>query len=174
MNYLLKGKIHLSETSVFTLPFCRHQLCENKNCSGSAKLFWDGYVEYLIELPKSWKPQGNYFVQYFVQRDSFSDPLMKAKLKFLEFLSRKLNKFLRGYQTDQPMVFFYMILCTFLCDSLKEVVRLFLQMFTLKDTIKKAGTSLKLLNIETNNIYLHKPHESVQIRTAAKFIFSIT
>ena len=99
---------------------------------------------------------------------------MKAKLKFLEFLSRKLNKFLRGYQTDQPMVFFYMILCTFLCDSLKEVVRLFLQMFTLKDTIKKAGTSLKLLNIETNNIYLHKPHESVQIRTAAKFIFSIT
>ena len=29
---------------------------------------------------------------------------MKAKLKFLEFVSNKLNKFLRGYETDQPMV----------------------------------------------------------------------
>ena len=29
---------------------------------------------------------------------------MKAKLKFLEFVSNKLNKFLKGYETDQPMV----------------------------------------------------------------------
>ena len=29
---------------------------------------------------------------------------MKAKLKFLEFVSNNLYKFLRGYETDQPMV----------------------------------------------------------------------
>ena len=29
----------MSETSVFTLPFCWHQLCENQNCAGPTELF---------------------------------------------------------------------------------------------------------------------------------------
>ena len=86
---------------------------------------------------------------------------MKTKLKFLEFVSNKLNKFLRGYQTDQPMI-------PFLCNSLKEVLISLLQIFILNDTIKKADTTLKLIKIDTSDVNLHKPYDSIQIGTAAK------
>ena len=56
----------------------------------------------------------------------------------------------------------------FLCDSLREILTSFLQMFILNDTIMKADMTLKLLKIETDDIDLHKPYESVQIRTATK------
>ena len=46
---------------------------------------------------------------------------MKVKFKFLQFVSNKLNKFLRLYQTDQPMV-------PFLYNSLKEILISHLQM----------------------------------------------
>ena len=86
---------------------------------------------------------------------------MKAKLKFLEFVSNKLNKFLRGYQTDQPMA-------PFLCNSLKEILTSLLEMFILNDTIKKVDTTLKLIKIDTNDVNLHKPYDLIQIGTAAK------
>ena len=35
------------------------------------------------------------------------DPLISAKLKFFEMLSHKLNAFLKGFQTDSPMVTFF-------------------------------------------------------------------
>ena len=79
------------------------------------ELLWDGYVKflkYVIPLSKSRQPQGK---SCNILKDAFNDPLMKAKLKLLEFASNKLNKFLRGYQTDQPMV-------PFLCNSLKEIL----------------------------------------------------
>ena len=56
----------------------------------------------------------------------------------------------------------------FLCDSLREILTSFLQMFILNDTIMKADMTLKLMKIEIDDIDLHKPYESVQIRTAAK------
>ena len=86
---------------------------------------------------------------------------MKTKLKFLEFVSSMLNKFLRGYQTNQPMMHF-------LRPSLKEILTSLLQMFILNDTIKKADTTLKLMKIYTSNVNLHKPYCLIQIGTAAK------
>ena len=61
---------------------------------------------------------------------------MKVKLKFLEFMSNKLNKFLRWYQADQPLL-------SFLCNSLKEILTSLFQMLILNDTIRKLQ-SLKL------------------------------
>ena len=52
-------------------------------------------------MPKSRQPQGKSFN---ILKGSFNDPLMKAKLKYLELVSNKLNKFLRAYQMNQPMV----------------------------------------------------------------------
>ena len=83
--------------------------------SEQKELLWDGHVKflkYLIPFPKTRQPQGK---SCNILKDSFNDPLMKAKLKFLEFVSNKLNKFLRAYQTDQPVV-------PFLCNSLKEIL----------------------------------------------------
>ena len=86
---------------------------------------------------------------------------MKAKLKFLEFVSNKLNKPLREYQADQPMV-------PFLCNSLKEILTSLLQMFIFNETITKADTTLKLMKIDRNDVNLHKPYDLTQIGTAAK------
>ena len=98
---------------------------------------------------------------FTILKDSSNDPLMKAKLKFLEFVSNKLNKFLRGCQMDQPMV-------PFLCNSLKEILISLLQMFILNDTIKKADTTSKLMKSDTNDVNLHKSYDLIQICTAAK------
>ena len=37
-------------------------------------------------------------------QEAIKDPLLQAKFKFVEFISQKLNLFIRGFQTDQPMV----------------------------------------------------------------------
>ena len=84
---------------------------------------------------------------------------MKVKLKFLEFVSQK---FLREYQMDQPMV-------TFQCNSLKEILTSLLQIFILKNTLKKADTTLKLMKIDLKDVNLHKSFDWIQISTAAKF-----
>ena len=109
--------VALAETNLFPLPFCGHRWYENEDCAKNEhkELLWHGYVKflkYLIPLPKSRQPQGK---SCNILKDSFNDPLMKAKLKLLEFVSNKLSKFLRDYQTDQPMV-------PFLCNSLKEIL----------------------------------------------------
>ena len=87
---------------------------------------------------------------------------MKVKLKFLEFVSHKLKKFLREYQMDQSMV-------TFQCNSLKEILASLLQIFILKNTLKKADTTLKLMKIDLKDVNLHKSFDWIQISTAAKF-----
>ena len=50
---------------------------------------------------------------------------------------------------DQPIVPFW-------CNSLKEVLISFLQMFILNDTIKNADTKLKLMKIDTSDVNQHK------------------
>ena len=87
---------------------------------------------------------------------------MKVKLKFLEFVSHKLNKFLREYQMDQPVV-------TFQCNSLKEILTSLLQIFILKNALKKADTTLKLMKVDLKDVNLHKSFDWIQISTAAKF-----
>ena len=152
--------VALAKTNLFSLPFCGHRWCGNEDCSERAELLWDGYVKllkYLIALPKSGKPQSKLFT---ILKDPFNDPLMKAKFKFLEFVSNKLKKFLRGYQTNQTME-------PFLYSSFKEILKSLLQMFVLNDRIKKAET-LKLMKIDKNDKKLCKPYDLIQIGTASK------
>ena len=153
--------VALAETNLFPLPFCGYRWYGNEDRAERAELLWDGYakfLKYLITLPKSRQPQGKSFT---ILKDPFNDPLMKAKLKFLEIVSNKLNKFLRVYQIDQPVV-------PFLCNSLKEILTSLLQMFILNDTIEKTDTTLKLMKIDTSDVNLHKPYDLIQIGTAAK------
>ena len=79
-------------------------MVQKRRLSRTSRTIWDSYVKflkYLIALPKSRQPQGKSFT---ILEGSFNDPLMKAKLKYLELVSNKLNKFLRAYQMNQPMV----------------------------------------------------------------------
>ena len=81
---------------------------------------------------------------------------MQAKLKPVEFIAGKLNVYLRGFQTDQPMV-------PFMHDVLKDILTSILKMFILSDTIKKADSVLKLLKIDVCDVSIHKPGSSIDI-----------
>ena len=50
---------------------------------------------------KSKQPQGKRFDCLVL---ALKDPLIKAKFKLVEYVSMKLNCFLRGFQTDKPMI----------------------------------------------------------------------
>ena len=41
---------------------------------------------------------------YVILQKPIEDPLFPAKLKLIKFLFNKLNKFLRGFQTGQPVI----------------------------------------------------------------------
>ena len=83
--------VALAETNLFPLPLCGPMWCKNEDCAKRAELWRDGYVKflkYLIALSKSRHPQGKSLI---ILKDSFNDPLMKAKLNFLEFVCNKLS-----------------------------------------------------------------------------------
>ena len=84
------------------------------------------------------------------------DTLIQAKMNFLELLSSKLNKLLRGFQTDQPII-------PFLAETLETLFRSFMNMFILKSVMLKADTQIKLLKIDVMDKNLYKPGENIDI-----------
>ena len=90
---------------------------------------------------------------------------IQAKMKFLELLSSKLNEFLRGFQTDQPIV-------TFLAETLETLWRSFMNMFILQSVMLKADTQIIQLKIDVTNKVLYKPRENINIEIGAKLYVS--
>ena len=54
------------------------------------------------------------------------DPLLASKLKFFDMVSGKVNSFLRGFQTDAPVI-------PFMADAIGDLVCDFLRRIILKD-----------------------------------------
>ena len=86
---------------------------------------------------KSKQPQSSSF-QILLQ--AVEDPYIPAKLKVVEYVAGKLNKYLLGFQNDQPIV-------PFLNGALLELRYFVMSMFINNGTMKKATSSLKLLKI---------------------------
>ena len=84
------------------------------------------------------KQNQNHHFKYFLRQ-----------LKVVEYVAGKLNKYLHGFQTDQPMV-------PFLNRTLLELLYSLMSMFINNDTMKKATSSLKLLKINTSDTSLYK------------------
>ena len=115
---------NVTESEVSPLPYCGHRWCENECCLNRAEAVWQCFVkfiEYLNKLVKSKQPQGKSFS---ILEEAIKDPLMAAKFKLVEFVAGKLNLFLRGFQTDQPMV-------QFLAEVLKDILSSIMSMFIL-------------------------------------------
>ena len=115
---------NVTESEVFPLPYCGHRWCENECCLNRAEVIWQCFVkfiEYLNKLVKSKQPQGK---SSSILQKAIKDPLMAAKFKLVEFVAGKLNLFLRGFQTDQPMV-------PFLAEVLKDILSSIISMFIL-------------------------------------------
>ena len=84
---------------------------------------------------------------------------IKTATKFI-IVAGKLNKYLRGFQTDQPMV-------PFLNRTLLGLLYSLMSMFVNNDTMKKATFSLKLLKINTSDTSLYK-HYAAEVGMGAK------
>lgn len=114
----------VTESDVFPLPFCGHRWCENEGCLCRAEKIWPSivkYIEHLNKLKSYEQPQGKSFSTL---QQAIKDPLMSAKFKLVELVANKLNLFLRGFQTDQPMV-------PFLAEVLKDILSSIMNMFIL-------------------------------------------
>ena len=89
------------------------------------------------------------------------DPLLPAKLKLFEMVSSKLNVFLRGFQTNKPMV-------SFIADTLGDLVCDFFGRIILKDVLKKKSDLYNLIQINPLVKNIRKNPESVDIGFAVK------
>ena len=61
-------------------------------------------------------------------------------MKLIEFIASKLNFFLRGCQTDQPMV-------PFLCDVLEDLLTSMMKIFILSGRCKNVNAIVQIKNI---------------------------
>ena len=106
---------------------------------------------------KSKQPQNSSFE---VLLQGVEDPYIPAKSQVVEYIAGKLNNYLRGFETDQPML-------TFLNAALLELLYSLMSMFINNDTMKKAISSLKLLKIDTSDTSLYKK-DAVEVAMGAK------
>ena len=75
-----------------------------------------------------------------------ADPLLRAKF----------HKFLRGFQTDYPMV-------PFLYSALEDLLRWLMEKFVLEETLTKADSGRKRLKINPQDVNNRKPVDHVDV-----------
>ena len=85
-----------------------------------------------------------------------SDSLICVKFRFVESISWKLNTFLRGFQTDKPIV-------PFLFSTLEDLLRWLTKKFILRETLGKADSVKKLLKTDPLNVNTHKPPSNINV-----------
>ena len=85
------------------------------------------------------------------------DPLLPAKFMSFQMVYSKLNAFLRGFQTNKPMVTFK-----------ARYPRAFFGRIILKDVLKKKSNLYNLIHINPLDKNIRKNPEGVNIRFAAK------
>ena len=78
---------------------------------------------------------------------------------FLEERTKKLNKFLTLFPTDQPMA-------PFLTETLDGLVRFFIEKFILKSVIDKVHSSIFFTKIDLNDVTRQKPSCLVDLKFA--------
>ena len=156
MHYLLQDfpsrqdkYVKYTEPNVMPIAYCGHRWCENEKACERAALIWNDYIKYIkycLALAKSKQLQGKRF-DCLVK--GMKDPFMPVKFKLVEFVAIKLNAFLRGFQTNKPMM-------PFLYDVLKDIVGSLLQMFIKKETCDANDTLQKLLKLDLNDVNIRK------------------
>ena len=154
----------VTETNIFPLPYCGHRWCENENCLLRAAEIWPSYikfVKYLEKLPKSSQPGKGEGKQFLILKKAIHDPLIIAKMKLMEYIAGQFNEFLRGFQTDQPMV-------PFICEVLESKLRSIMNMFIINEKMREADSLQKLLKVDVNDKNIYKPGETLNIGIGAK------
>ena len=153
---------NISESTDYPAKFCGHRWCENKKCAKKVESLIKAYkkfVTHVSNLRKNQQPNSKN-KSFIVLKKMIHDPLISAKLKFFEMVSHKLNAFLRGFQTDSPMVPFF-------ADVLGGIVRDLLEVIILKDVLRKATNLYQLVQIDPSDKNIRKSAADIDIGFAA-------
>ncbi|KAJ8670696.1 hypothetical protein QAD02_001955 [Eretmocerus hayati] len=96
--------------------------------------------------------------EYFVTvKDYVSDPLLSAKLGFLISVSTGMEKFLRVYQKDDPLL-------PFMYDDLLELMRSLISRVVKPDILASRNTGEKLSKIDLSKNDNLIPSGSIELR----------
>ena len=126
---------NISESTEYPAKFCGHHWRENEKCAEKAESLIKEYQKFVTHV------SGNKSKSFTVLKKMIHDPLIFAKLKFFEIVSHKLNAVLQGFQTDSPMVPFFV-------DVLGGIVHDLLEGIILKNVLHKATNLYQLVQID--------------------------
>ena len=137
---------NISESTDYPAKFCGHRWCENKKCAKKVESLIKAYkkfVTHVSNLRENQQPNSKN-KSFIVLKKMIHDPLISSKLKFFKMVSHKFNAFLRGFQTDSPMVPFF-------ADVLGRIVYDFLERIIFKDVLGKATNLYQLVQIDPSD-----------------------
>ena len=154
--------IQINESQVFAMRFCPTRWTENEDVAERAISVWDQHVaviEHYTKLSASKQPKNN--SSYDTLRENINDKLMKVKFHIFKDIARKMNKYLKIFQTDAPMV-------PFMDDVLDSLMRNIMRYFVKRSVLENAETSFRLhkIDIQNNENLLHA--KNIIFGTAAK------
>ena len=138
----------------YPLHFCATRWVENTAVAKRAFNIWPkivAIVDYWHGLPKSKQPgkgdpKKNKSYHVLLQN---ANPLVPLYFNFFESIAAKLNGFLRGFQSDAPMV-------PFLVNTLEEVTREFCSKFILDEVMGNSTNTIQLIKIDVFDINKQK------------------
>ena len=154
--------IQINESEVFAMGFCPTRWTENEDVAGRAISVWDQHVDVIghyTKLSASKQPKNN--SSYDTLRENINDKLMKVNVHIFKDIAHKMNKYLKIFQTDAPMV-------PFMDDVLDSLLRNIMRYFVKRSVLENAKTSLQQhkIDIQDNGNLLDA--KNIRFGTAAK------
>ena len=144
--------IKVNGSAEFAHNFCPTRWTENQPVAEKALKLWEKYIEiieYFIKTPKA-QPKNNR--SYDTLCNHIKDKMMKCRFQGFIDIASFLNKFLKMYQTDAPMV-------PFMADDLECLTRRLLKCVVKKSVLDKAITPFSVNSI---NLFSDKKKNSHQ------------
>ena len=123
---------HIRINRLYPVKFCGHCWCEDEKCAEKTESLikeYQRFVTHASTLKKNQQPDSKNS-SFIVLNKMIHDPIISAK--FFKRVSHKLNAFLRGFQTDNPIIPFFGDVLDGIANDLLE--RIFLKDVLLKVT----------------------------------------
>ena len=138
-----------TKQNVYPLPFCAHHWIENvRVCEWAMEIHQ--FIRQCIDSIEQKESKDPGARSYITVREWSKDKFAKAKLAFIVSTAKPIEKFLKMYQTDSPMI-------PFLAKDLEYLLRIMMDRFVKQSVMEKATSTQKLCSIvvQTKTITKH-------------------
>ena len=130
----------ITKQNQYPLNFCAHHLVENVQvCKRAMEIL--PHISKFIDAVKRKQIEDPATKSYETVVQLSSDPFAKAKLGFIVSVAKPVERFLKSFQSDKPMV-------PFLSKQLEELTRDIFNRFVKPEVMEGATTVLKLISVD--------------------------